>query len=163
VAKFCSDCGTPLEEREAFGKQRPVCPRCGHIHFEDPKVAVGVVATRGGRILLTRRNHEPGMGMWSFPAGFADAFENVVTAAARETFEETGVHVQVGPLLGVFQAPGSRVVFLAYAAEAGPEPPVCGTECFEVGYFPPDALPELAFVTDAEVLTAWQALKQRTC
>lgn len=163
VPNFCVDCGTALQPREAFGKERPVCPNCGHVHFDDPKVAVGVVATREGHILLTRRNHEPGMGKWSFPAGFADAYEDVVEAAARETFEETGVRVAVGPLLGVFQAPGSRVVFLAYAADAGPEPPVAGPECFEVGYFAPDALPELAFSTDAAVLAAWRTLQERRC
>jgi 8-oxo-dGTP diphosphatase len=160
---YCSECGAALETREAFGKERPVCPGCGHVHFDDPKVAVGVVATRDGRILLTRRNHEPGLGMWSFPAGFADAFENVIEAAAREAFEETGVRVAVGPLLGVFQAPGSRVVFLAYAAEAGAEDPVCGPECFEVGYFAPEALPELAFATDAAVLAAWRSQRERSC
>ena len=163
MASFCADCGAALELREAFGKERPVCPRCGHVHFEDPKVAVGVVATREGRILLTRRNHEPGMGKWSFPAGFADAYEDVVAAASRETFEETGVRVAVGALLGVFQAPDSRVVFLAYAADAGPEPPICGPECYDVGYFAPEDLPELAFVTDADVLAAWRELIERRC
>src|SRR4051794_41330248 len=121
-----------MEEREAFGRQRPVCSSCGHVHFEDPKVAVGVVVSAGGKILLTRRNHERKMGEWSFPAGFVDAGENVVEAAAREAFEETGVRVTVGSLLGVFQEHGSRVVFLAYAATAGGEEPVCGDECMEV-------------------------------
>ncbi|HEY7294803.1 MAG TPA: NUDIX hydrolase [Dehalococcoidia bacterium] len=156
TARFCIECGAALERREAFGKPRPVCPRCGHVHFEDPKVGVGVVATRDGAILLTRRNHEPRIGMWSFPAGFVDAYENVVQAAAREAWEETGVRVRVGPLLGIFQEPGSRVVFIAFAAQAGDETPVCGDECLEVRYFPPDALPPLAFDTDGAVLAAWR-------
>lgn len=156
-AAFCIRCGAALAPREAFGRLRPCCPACGYIHFDDPKVGVGVVATRNGRILLTRRNHEPGMGRWSFPAGYVDAFEDVVAAAAREAWEETGVRVRVGALLGVFQGPHSRVVFLAYAADAGPEPPVPGDEAFEAAYFPPDALPELAFPTDTAVLDAWRA------
>jgi len=158
TTRFCIECGAALEQREAFGRPRPVCPACGHVHFEDPKVGVGVVATRSGAILLTRRNHEPRMGMWSFPAGFVDAYENVVEAAAREAWEETGVRVRVGPLLGVFQEPGSRVVFIAFAAEAGEEPPVCGDECLDVRYFAPEALPPLAFQTDAAVLDAWRRL-----
>jgi len=158
AARFCVECGAALEEREAFGRSRPVCSACGHVHFEDPKVGVGVVATRAGRILLTRRNHEPRMGMWSFPAGFVDAYENVVAAAAREALEETGVHVRVGPLLGVFQEAGSRVVFIAFAAEAGADVPVCGDECLDVRYFAPDELPPLAFDTDGAVLDAWRTL-----
>ena len=67
---FCVECGSRLEPREAFGRVRQVCPTCGHVHFEDPKVGVGVVATRDGRILLTRRNHEPKLGEWSFPARY---------------------------------------------------------------------------------------------
>src|SRR5579884_1913938 len=99
-AAYCIDCGAKMEGRESFGRQRPVCPSCGHVHFEDPKVAVGVVVASAGRILLTRRNHEPKLGEWSFPAGFVDAGENVVEAAAREALEETGVRVQIGTLLG---------------------------------------------------------------
>lgn len=162
-AAYCIRCGTALAPRAAFGRERPCCPACGYVHFDDPKLSAGVVAARDGRILLTRRNHEPGLGKWSFPAGYVDAFEDVVEAAAREAWEETGVHVRVGQLLGVFQAPGSRVVFLAYAATAGPEAPVAGDEAFEAAYFPAGALPELAFPTDAAVLDAWRAaVAQRT-
>ena len=159
---FCVECGARLEPRQAFGKERLVCTACGHVHFDDPKVGVGVVATREGRILLTRRNHEPKMGQWSFPAGFVDAFENVVEAAAREALEETGVHVRVGPLLGVFQEQGSRVVFLAFAAQAGDEEPICGDECLDVRYFDPDALPPLAFGTDAQIMDAWRKLSAQS-
>jgi 8-oxo-dGTP diphosphatase len=156
AVKFCVECGGMLESRSVFGRIRLACPECGHIHFDDPKVAVGVVASRDGKILLTRRNHEPKLGQWSFPAGFADAGENVAEAAAREALEETGVRVAVGPLLGVFQEQGSRVVFLAYAASAGEEEPVCGDECLDVRYFPPERLPPLAFDTDDAILDAWR-------
>jgi ADP-ribose pyrophosphatase YjhB (NUDIX family) len=156
VARFCSECGAALEQREASGRVRPVCPACGHVHFDDPKVAVGVVASRGGQILLTRRNHDPKMGCWSFPSGFVDAFEDVVAAAARETLEETGIEVTVGRLLGVFQEPGSRVVYLAFAAEAAPGEPVVGDECMDVRFFPADSLPEPAFHHDTAILRAWR-------
>ncbi len=149
-----------MDEREAFGRLRSVCSVCGHVHFDDPKVAVGVVATHDGRILLTRRNHEPKLGEWSFPAGFVDAGENVIAAAAREAWEETGIRVNVGPLLGVFQEAGSRVVFLAYAADAGTEEPVCGDECLEVRYFAPEELPPLAFDNDNAILAAWRMVME---
>lgn len=153
---FCVECGGLLETRAVFGRIRPACPTCGHIHFDDPKIAVGVVASRDGKILLTRRNHEPKLGEWSFPAGFADAGENVAEAAAREALEETGVRVEVGPLLGVFQEHASRVVFLAYAATAGEEEPICGDECLDVRYFAVSELPPLAFSTDPAILYAWR-------
>lgn len=153
---FCSACGCRLVEREAFGRIRPVCPACGQVHFDDPKVAVGVVAARDGQILLTRRNHEPKMGEWSFPSGFVDAYEDVVAAAAREAWEETRIRVRVRHLLGVYQEPDSRVIFLAYAADAGPGEPVASEESLEVRFFPVNALPPLAFHHDAAILAAWR-------
>src|SRR5579864_5308700 len=94
-ARFCLRCGAALETRELSGRQRPSCPNCAYVHYEDPKVAVGVVAARDGQILLTRRNHEPRMGGWSFPSGFVDAGEEVQAAAAREALEETGIAVRI--------------------------------------------------------------------
>jgi ADP-ribose pyrophosphatase YjhB (NUDIX family) len=156
-ARYCIHCAAPLEVREVFGKARPVCPACGHVHFEDPKVAVGVVAERGGAILLTKRNHEPRMGCWSFPSGFVDAGEDVRAAAVREALEETGIRVELERLLGVYQEEGSRVVYIAYAARAGEGQPVADEESMEVRFFDANALPELAFPHDGEILNAWRA------
>jgi len=161
MAAFCIECGTALEQRQTFGRARPVCPSCGHTHFEDPKVAVGVVAERDGAILMTQRNHEPKLGAWSFPSGFVDAYENVEDAAVREAWEETGVRVRILALLGVYQEPKSRVVYLAYAAAAEPGALVCGDECLDVRFIPADALPEPAFHHDTAIMAAWWAWHQR--
>jgi ADP-ribose pyrophosphatase YjhB (NUDIX family) len=156
-ARFCLRCGAALEARDVYGRRRPACPDCSYIHFEDPKVAVGVVAARDNQILLVRRNQEPRMGGWSFPSGFVDAGEDVQAAAVREALEETGIPVRIERLLGVYQESGSRVVYLAYAAFAGPGEPVADAESMEVRFFPVDALPETAFPHDAEILAAWRA------
>lgn len=155
-ATFCLECGTRLQPRQAFGRERLACPQCEHVHFEDLKVAVGVVADRDGQILLTRRNHEPKLGAWSFPSGYVDAYEDVREAAVREAWEETGVRVRIEHLLGVYQEPNSRVIFLAFAASAEAGDPVPGDECFEVSYFPPEALPPPAFEHDSAILAAWR-------
>jgi len=156
TARFCPLDGTPLATQPAFGWERPVCPACGYTHFDDPKVAVGVVAERDGSILMTRRNHEPRLGAWSFPSGFVDAYEDVREAAVREAWEETAVRVEILALLGVYQEPGSRVIFLAFAGSAGNEEPVAGDEAFEVAYFPIDAMPPPAFLHDREIMAAWR-------
>lgn len=154
---FCPRCGTALEQRPAFGRQRPVCSACEYVHFDDPKVAVGVVAERDGAILMTRRNHEPKLGEWSFPSGYVDAYEDVRAAAVRETLEETGIRVRIETLLGVYQEEGSRVIFLAFAASAEPGDPVCGEECQDVQFLPLEALPPPAFFHDSAILGAWRA------
>lgn len=153
---YCPMCAATLERREAFGRECPVCPACGYTHFDDPKVAVGVVAERDGQILMTQRNHEPKLGAWSFPSGFVDAYEDVEAAAVREAWEETGIRVRIDRLLGVYQEPGSRVIFLAYAATAEPGEPVPGDECFDVRFFPPDELPPAAFHHDSAIIAAWR-------
>ena len=161
LARFCLRCSAPLVRREVFGRLRPVCSSasCDYVYFEDPKVAVGVIAERGGAILLTKRNHEPKMGCWSFPSGFVDAGEDVREAARREALEETGIVVELEQLLGVYQEAGSRVVYIVYAARAGAGEPVPDAESMEVRFFAADQVPELAFSHDGEILRAWRQVR----
>ena len=159
AASFCRECGTHLEQREAFGRLRGVCPSCGYVHFEDPKVAVGVVVEMDGGIVLGLRNHDPKMGCWSFPSGFVDAGEVVEDAARREVEEETGLRVSIDRLIGVYSSQGERVVFIAYAGTPVGGKLQAGDECLEVAVFPPDHLPELAFPNDGAILSAWSAYR----
>lgn len=155
-ALHCLRCGTALRRRIAFGQKRHVCPECGYVHFDDPKVAVGVVATRRGRLLLVRRDIEPHIGEWSFPSGYVDAGEVLEEAAIRETAEETGLRVRIDKLIGAYSAPGKRVVFLAYAGRVTGGRIQVGHECQDVRLFPLDALPPLAFEHDPAILRAWR-------
>ena len=154
--RFCEHCGAALEAGAGPGG-RPRCPACGMVRYADPKVAAGVVAELDGRILLVRRNHEPMYGRWSFPSGYVDAGEAVPEAAAREALEEAGVDVRVERLLGVYSTAGDPVVFVAYSAVVTGGTPRPGDEAMEVGLFPPDALPDLAFPHDSAIVRAWQA------
>ena len=156
AARFCPQCGVPLRRRTAFGRRRLVCPQCGYVYFNDPKVAVGVVAQRRGRLLLVRRNHEPHVGEWSFPSGFVDAGEALEEAALRETREETGLDVRIERLLGVYSSAGERVIFVAYAGRVTGGRIEVGAECQDVRFFPPDRLPPLAFPHDPAILRAWR-------
>jgi ADP-ribose pyrophosphatase YjhB (NUDIX family) len=133
-----------------------VCPECRYVHFNDPKVAVGILAQRRGRLLLVRRNHEPHTGEWSFPSGYVDVGEVLEEAAARETKEETGLDVRITHLLGAYSRRRIRVIFIAYAARVTGGRIQVGGECQDVRFFPPDALPPLAFHHDAAILRAWR-------
>ncbi len=154
--RYCSACGTKLRTRTHEGRRRRACPDCGRIAFDDPKVAVGVLATRNGKLLLVQRAQNPNRGAWSFPSGFVDAGEGLEEAAVRETREETGLDIRIQRQLGAFAAPGDRVVFIAYAARVLRGRIAIGRECQDVGYFAPNSLPPLAFPHDAEILRAWR-------
>jgi ADP-ribose pyrophosphatase YjhB (NUDIX family) len=156
MVKFCTQCGTAVEERMAFGKMRAVCPACGTVNFEDPKVAVGVVVSYLGGIVLGKRNHEPKMGSWSFPSGFVEVGEPLELAAARECEEETGLKVRIDHLLGAYSTPGERVIFIAYAGTAIGGTMAPGDECTDVQIFHADAMPDMAFPHDGAILEAWQ-------
>src|SRR3712207_2379894 len=94
MISFCPQCGTAIVERPVGGKPRPACWQCGYVHFADPKVAATVLIEREGKLLLIRRNIDPGLGLWCLPGGFVDFGENPVEAAARECMEEVGLRVE---------------------------------------------------------------------
>ncbi len=53
------------------------------------------------RVLLVRRANEPLKGEWSLPGGAVEVGETLRAAVAREVLEETGVEVEVGPIVEV--------------------------------------------------------------
>ena len=59
-----------------------------------------------GRLLLIKRGHEPGKGLWSIPGGRIEAGESDEAALVREVREETGLAVAVGRLIGAVRRPG---------------------------------------------------------
>ncbi|HWP34331.1 MAG TPA: NUDIX hydrolase [Thermodesulfobacteriota bacterium] len=68
-----------------------------------PIVGVGAVVVHEGQVLLTRRGREPGRGEWTLPGGAVRTGERLRAAVARELEEETGLAVQVGPVVGLFE------------------------------------------------------------
>src|ERR1700683_4891473 len=73
---------------------------------------VGAIITdAAGRLLLIRRGHEPGLGLWSVPGGRVETGETDEQAVVREVMEETGLEVGVGRLVGAVRrpAPGGAV------------------------------------------------------
>lgn len=158
AANFCPACGAALEQRERFGKVRPVCPACGHILFFDPKVAVVIFTEQDGHILLVKRGIDPGKGLWAFPAGFVDAGEAPEAAARRELLEETGLLAGTTHLLDVFardaQDGGTADIIIAYAAQvSGDLHPDDDAEA--AGWFSRDNLPELVFATTHILVRRW--------
>ena len=67
-----------------------------------PIVGVGGVIVHEGRVVLIRRRYEPLKGHWSLPGGTVEVGETLEAALAREMLEETGLVVDVGPVVEVF-------------------------------------------------------------
>lgn len=141
---FCTACAAPLDT----SGRHPVCTGCGRTHFRDPKVGVGVVVhDEQGRLLLVRRGVGPGKGLWALPAGFVDADEDPRLAAARETYEETGLRVEVGAVVDVYPVPGrgGASFFLAFSGRLVGGTLAAADDALDARFFGPHELPELAF------------------
>jgi ADP-ribose pyrophosphatase YjhB (NUDIX family) len=69
---------------------------------EVPLVGVGAVIIEGDRVVLVKRLHPPLQDKWSIPGGVLEVGELVREAAVREAREETGLIVEPGELLGVY-------------------------------------------------------------
>ena len=84
--------------------------------------AATVTCDAAGRLLVVFDSFR---GHWTIPGGIVDADEDPRLAAVRETWEEAGVRVGAGPLLGVFAASWPDRLMLAYEGrpqEADPRP-----------------------------------------
>jgi 8-oxo-dGTP diphosphatase len=69
---------------------------------ETPLVGVGAVIAEGPRVVLVKRAHAPLAGEWSIPGGVLEIGELLREAVVREALEETGLAVDPGEILGVF-------------------------------------------------------------
>jgi ADP-ribose pyrophosphatase YjhB (NUDIX family) len=118
ITRFCPLCGAGLERRAVppEGKRELVCTDCAFVFYLSHKLVAGAIPVDGDRILLTRRAIHPAHGKWTFPGGFVDWGEPVEAAAVRETFEETGLEVTLGRLVGVYSYEGSPIVIVVYRA-----------------------------------------------
>lgn len=157
--RFCVRCGYDLATRKVRGVSRRVCERCAHVHYVDPKLAVGVAVFREDRLLLVRRTMEPGRGRWSLPGGYLDIGEDPRGAAVREAAEEAGVKVEVGPVIDVFANPPDEggAVFVLFAATWVAGEPAAGDDADAAGFFGREDLPPLAFRSTAHVAEQWPA------
>ena len=159
---FCSRCGSPLRFGLVDGedRERLACAECGHVAYVNPRLVVTTLPiTPAGELVLIRRGIEPGKGSWAQPGGFLEVDETVNQAAVRETFEETGLVVEPGEIVGLYTRLEASVVTIAFEARivggtAGPTPEATEVVAFAPGDIP---WPGIAFSTTMWALHDWLA------
>ena len=121
-----------------------------------------VIRDDKGRLLLVKRGHEPGAGLWSLPGGRIEPGETDAEALKREMREETGLEVEPGPLLGAVRRPagdGDVIDIRDYAATiiGGTLKP--GDDAADARWVSGEELDSLA-ITDGlvEALISWGVL-----
>jgi len=146
--KFCSNCGERVSQKTPAGDTlaRWVCDACEIVHYQNPKIVVGCIPERDGKILLCRRAIEPRHGFWTVPAGFMELGETLAGGAARETLEEACAEVKIGHLFASVDVVEAGQVHLFFSAELLGSFAV-GDESLEVAMFAKEDIPwdEIAF------------------
>lgn len=119
-----------------------------------------VIKDDAGRLLLIKRGHDPGRGLWSVPGGRVEASEADEEAVVREVREETGLIVVTGPLIGGVRLPGgidshgteTEYEVRDYAAAVTGGQLAAGDDADDVMWAVPDALGALP-LTDGLLAT----------
>lgn len=162
---YCSNCGSIVGLRVPPGDDRPrfVCDTCDAIHYQNPKMVVGIIPESEGRILLCRRAIEPRFGKWTFPAGYLENGETVSAAARRETLEEAGAEVEDLRPYAMFSLPHINQVYFIFLARLSNNTYGPGSESLEVKLYRPEDIPwsELAFAAILEALRLYGEDRKR--
>ena len=168
--RHCSACGAPVVYATPAddNRERAVCTStaCGLVHYENPLNVVGTVpvwGTTGEQVLLCKRNIEPRLGKWTLPAGFMELGETTAEGAARETDEEAGAHIEMGPLYTLLNVARVGQVHMYYRARLLSDQFDPGHETQEARLFTEDQIPwdEIAFRTVRETLLCYFADRRK--
>jgi ADP-ribose pyrophosphatase YjhB (NUDIX family) len=124
---------------------------------DNPLVGVGAVVAQESRVLLIRRGTPPLLGEWSLPGGVLECGEALREAVVREAREETGLVVETGEMLGVYERvirdDEGRVryhyVLIDFLCRAVGGDLKAGSDAADVRWFTREELPALNLAFDA--------------
>ena len=115
-----------------------------------PKVGIGVMVVKDGKVLMGKRKSSHGAGEWAWPGGHLEYMESFEECSRREVREETGMEIQnirFLRLLNLKAYAPKHYVDIGIAAEwKSGEPQVLEPhKCEEWRWFDIDALPSPRF------------------
>jgi 8-oxo-dGTP diphosphatase len=129
----------------------------GREYPDNPLVGVGAVIVQNHSVLLIQRGTAPLLGEWSLPGGVLECGETLREAVIREAREETGLVVETGEMLGVYErvirGDEGRVRYHYVLIDFWCRPVggdlKAGSDAADVRWFTRDELPALNLAFDA--------------
>ena len=147
--RYCLECGHEAEYKipEMDNMPRLVCPNCGYIHYENPKIICGTLVVHEEKVLLCRRAIEPRYGYWTIPAGFMENGETIAEGAARESFEEADATAINPQLYCIYDIPAIGQIYIIYLTDLKDGAFGAGIESLECALFDEAYIPwdDIAF------------------
>jgi len=129
-----------------------------------PKVGVGVMVMKDGKVLLGKRKGSHGQGEYAWPGGHLEYMESIIDCVKREVAEETGLevkNVRFLRLMNLKQYPPKHYLDVGMVADwKSGEPKVMEPEkCEGWGWYDMENLPEPLFGTIANYIEAFKTGK----
>ncbi|MCB9798175.1 NUDIX domain-containing protein [Candidatus Nomurabacteria bacterium] len=115
-----------------------------------PKVGIGVMIFKDGKVLVCKRKGAHGQGQYAWPGGHLEYMESIVECAKRETREEAGIEIENVRFLRLMNlkeyAPKHYVDIAMIADWKSGEPQVLEPEkCEFWGWYDPCEIPQPRF------------------
>ena len=107
-----------------------------------PRVAVGGIIIREGKILLTLRRDEPDRNKWAIPGGKLELNETLEDGLKREIREELSMEVEIRELAGISEVitENFHYIILDYLCSPATWDAKPGSDALDVAYFDVNAL-----------------------
>ena len=140
---YCIKCGGKTKSDIINGDNIPRnrCEACNYIHYINPKIIVGALPIRDDKVLLCKRDINPGIGKWTLPSGFMEMGESLEQGAEREAKEEANLKLKLNKLYGTYSIPRIGQVLFIFIANILNEDFRAADETSEVKLFSVSKIP----------------------
>jgi len=161
---YCPRCGERCISTSSVIHSKVRCPRCGFILYQNPAPGVVVLIVNNDMILLGERDNKVFMGgKWSLPGGFIEFDEDFLSAAHRETMEETGLSIKIISIISVvsnFFSPDLHTLVIVLLANKMNDALRPGDDMVKLEWFPLSGpFPSMAFEADKHIINRYYTTK----
>ena len=154
--RFCPLCGAFLRKSRIDGQIRLVCSKCEWIRYRNPlSVTSCVVLNKKGKILVAKRNLDPGKGKWALPGGFVELNETPEKSCLRELKEEIGIKGKIIRLAGVYSHNTKEygdLLIIGYLVNALEEKLKINNEVQEAKFVEKENIPYIPFLAHRKLI-----------